>query len=532
MKKILALILALIMLMSVAAPAVYATDVITQTPVIFIRGASRYLYESDDVMSDETQIFPLNVDLGEHLSNVLKPCLEELAKGVVTDNYDAYCDELYNACAPLYEDVILDKNGEASDGSGDGTNVYKFDRPRKSKNFGLWDYDFGFDLRLSPLEIADDLKIYIDLVKEATGKDKVAIVGRCFGGNVVSAYLEKYKEHAIENVESVIMYISSTAGVDSIGALFAGEIKLDADNVDRFVEYVSNDMGVIEDKDMQSLITASVDLLNYAKVLGIGTDTLQYIVDKVKDNLVPRLALASYGTFPSYWSMVPTKYFEKAKAMIFSGKEEEYAGLIEKIDAYYNTVQLNYEDTMKYLDSQGVKISVVSKYNLPVLPLYDGADAQSDFIAETRAVSFGATTAKLDKTLSTDYINSLEDTRYISPDLKIDASTCLFPDKSWFIKDLYHFEFPDSCNYLLGAIIEYGQLTVFDNELYPQYIAYDVETDTISPVTGTDPERPAEGSGEERFSIMIRFFTAIMNFFTKLFNGEFSFGNLFGGDAE
>lgn len=529
MKKFISVILTAIILLSIASPAACAVSSggITQTPVIFIRGASRNLYESDEVISDETRIFPLDVDLGAHISNVLKPCLEALAMGFVTDNFDSYCDELYNACAPLYENVILDKNGEASDGSGDGTNVYKFDRPRKTSDYGLWDYDFGFDLRLSPLEIADDLKIYIDLVKEATGKDKVALVGRCFGGNVISAYLEKYTEHAIENVETVIMYISSTVGVDFIGALFAGKIELNPDNVDRFVEYVSNDMGVIEDKDMQSLITATVDLLNYAKVLGLGTDALQYIIDNVKDNLVPRLALASYGTFPSYWSMVPTEYFDDAKTMIFSGKEDEYAGLIAKIDEYHNTVQLNYKETMLYLDSKGVSINVIAKYNLPVIPLYEGADAQSDFIAETRDVTFGATTAPLDETLSEDYIASLEDTKYVSPDLKIDASTCLFPDRTWFIKDLYHFDFPVTCNSLLAAIVNSnGQLTVFDDEAYPQYLVYDTEADTLTPVTGTDKERPEKGSNEERFSILIRFFTAIMNFFTKLFNGELdlSFG--------
>ncbi len=528
MKKIISVILCALMLMSVAAPMAFATDVVTDTPVVFIRGASRNLYSSDTSDAEETQIFPLNVDLGAVVKEALMPCLEELAAGMLTGNFDSYCDELYNAVAPLYEDVILDKNGEASDGSGDGKNVYQFGCPVQSSNFGLWDYDFGFDMRLSPLDIAEDLKIYIDRVKAATGKEKVAIVGRCFGGNVISAYLAMYPDHAAANVESVVMYISSTVGIELIGRLFAGEIELDADNLDRFVEYAVNDLGFIEDKDLQSLIVAFVDIINYAKALGLGTDALQFIIDSVKDNLVPRLALACYGSFPSYWSMVTPDMYEKARDNVFAGKEDEYAGMIKKLDNYHYNVQLTYEDVMNDLQEKGVEMTVVAKYDVPVVPLYKGAEAQGDFVAETTDISFGATCAAMEKVLTQSYVDSLSDKRYLSPDMKVDASTCLYPEKTWFLKDIFHTDFPDCANRLIGEIVNSkGKLTVFDNPEYPQYLVYDSETDTMAPVDGLDPELPEEGSNEERFSIFIRFFTAILNFFKKLFTGEFSFDGLF-----
>ena len=531
MKQFLAFFLCFLMLTAIVSPAASATSVTTNTPVVFIRGASRNLYESDNVISEETKIYPLEADIGQVVSDALKPCLEDLAKGLITDNYDDYCDELYNSAAPLYENVILDKNGEASDGSGDGQKVETMSAPRKNGNYGLWDYDFGFDLRLSPLDIADDLKIYIERVYKAAGNKKVSLVGRCYGGNVISAYLAKYESHAEQYVESVVMYISSTLGVDMIGALFAGELYLDADNVDRFIEYVANDMGVIEDPTLSSLITALVDLLNYAKVLGLGTDALQYIIDNVKDNLVPRLALASYGTFPSYWSMVPAEYYEKARNNVFAGQEDDYAGMIKKLDDYHYNVQLTCEEVMKRLESKGVAMTIVTKYDLPIVPVYKGAGVQGDFIAETADISFGATCAKLNSTLSENYINSLADTRFLSPDHKIDASTCLFPEKTWFLKNLFHFEFPEAANYLLREIVNSkGQMTVFDNESYPQYLDYNIEADQLTPVTGLDPEEPEKGSGEERFSIFIRFFTAILNFFTKLINGEFSFDGLFSAE--
>lgn len=524
MKKLIAFFLTAIMLMSVALPIASATDVTTDTPVIFIRGASRNLYESDDVISEETKIFPLDIDLGAVIKDALMPCLEQLAMGMLTEDFDAYCDELYNVVAPLYADVILDKNGEASDGSGDGLKVTDFSIPHygQQSNYGLWQCDFGFDLRLSPLEIADDLKTYIDRVYERTGK-KVALIGRCFGGNIISAYLSKYEAHAAEKVESVIMYISSTVGIDLIGALFAGELKLNPDNLDRFVEYVVNDMGLINDTELQDLLVALVDIINYAKVLGVGTDGLQYIIDSVKDNLVPRLALACYGTFPSYWSMVPAEYYEKARDNVFAGVEDEYAGMIAKLDDYYNNVQLTYEDVMNRLQNKGVEMTVIAKYDVPVVPLYDGADAQGDFVAETADISFGATCAPMEQVLPQSYIDSLEDTRFVSPDRKVDASTCLYPEKTWFIKDVFHTDFPECANVLLGKIVDSkGQMTVFSDEAYPQYLDYNKEAETLEPVTGLDPEAPEKGSNEERFSLIIRFFTAFLRFVTKLLNGEFS----------
>lgn len=531
MKKLISVLLVVLMLLSLAAPTVSAVGTVSQHPVVYVAGYGGALYKTDGVASDETEIYPTGVDVGQVISDALKPCLQELAGGLITGNYDRYCDELYNAFAPIYDDLRLDKNGEASDGSGDAHNMQTAYVVNKSSDYTLDDYDFYYDWRLSPMDIADDLKMYIDRVKAATGK-KVALVGRCLGGNIVSAYLAKYEEHAIANVESIVMYIPSTMGIDSIGALFSGEIKLNADILARFANHLLTTKDFIEDPVIKSLVTATIDLFNYVTVLGLGTDALQFIVDQVKENLVPRVCRASYGSFPSFWAMMPPEYIEKAIAFVYKGVEDEYEGMIAKIKDYYENVQLTAYDVMTRLKAAGVGISIVAKYNIPVLPLYEGADSQGDLLAETSDISFGATCSQIHKTLDSSYIDSLEDKKYVSPDLKIDASTCLFPDNTWFIKNISHSDFPDSLDMLIyAAINSSGELTVFDNEKYPQYIDYNAETEEIFPVAGVDPEEPEKGSKEERFSVLIRFITAILNFFTKLFSGELSLGGLFGGET-
>ena len=150
-------------------------------------------------------------------------------------------------------------------------------------------------------------------------------------------------------------------------------------------------------------------------------------------------------------------------------------------------------------------------------------------MASTNQLSYGATCADHGKVLEQSYIDSMseEALKYLSPDKKIDASTCLFPETTWFMKNNLHDDFPDDGNRLIKMLVDtQGKATVFDNAEWPQYVEYipveGAEEGIFVPVEGTDEDivKPEEGSGEERFSIFIRFFTAILNFFTKLFNGE------------
>lgn len=523
-KKTLSLLLCLVMTVAIMAPAASAAN--NPYPIVYLEGYGANLYTEDGNTSSE-QIYPTGADVGATIKEALMPCLKELANGLVTDNYDKYADALYNAAAPIWKDLVLNKDGTAKDGSGDsfinGNLIWK------SYSAELSGYRFAYDWRLSPYDIADELKVYIDNVMSATGKDKVNLVGRCLGGNMITAYLAKYTDHAKEHVDSVMLYVTSSNGIKVLDALFTGEIVLDENNIERFADYLFNNKVIISDPDLKSLVDTLVPFLNEIKVLGLGMDALQLIVDKVKDNLIPRLGLACYVGFPSFWSMVSADKYIQARDYIFKdGREVEYAGMVEKLDAYYYNVQLKMDETFDTLEEAGVDFGVIAKYNVPSLPLYAEADEQADFFTGISNASLGATAAPLDKTLSDSYINSLTDKKYVSPDKKIDASTCRFPDTTWFVKNIVHDDFPDSLhNFIAKFINSNGTMTVFtDTVNYPQYLDYNIEDGSVTPIVGTDPEVPEPGSNEKRFSAFIRFFTTILNFFRKLFSGDFE--NLFG----
>ena len=231
-KRLLALVLSLVMLFSAVAPVAFAAAKNSQYPIIYVTGSRHKIYADKNNPSESNRVWKIGVDVGATVKEALAPCLAELAKGIVTDDYDAYCDELVNCVVPLFEKVVLDKNGEASNGSGIEKESAKITYPKKANNYALMDYNFYYDWRLSPMVVCHQLKDHIDAVKERTGKDKVVIVARCMGANITSAYFTEYYDHAIANVDSIMMYEPSNLGLDVLGAIYSGQIKMDDDRVD------------------------------------------------------------------------------------------------------------------------------------------------------------------------------------------------------------------------------------------------------------------------------------------------------------
>lgn len=514
MKKLISLVLALAMLFTVFTPAVIAAE--EEYPIIYVTGSRHPLYADKNNPSQENRIWKIGVDVGAVVKEALAPCLKELAAGIITDNYDAYCEELINTVVPLFKNVILDKNGEASNGSGVEREAAVRKYPAKSSNFGLMDYNFIYDWRLSPMVVGEQLKAHIERVKTLTGKDKVVLVGRCMGANMISAYFTENYDHAVQNVDNIVMYEPSNLGLDILGAIYSGQLSLDDDRVDEFLNYYLSHENLIEDETTAELVKALVSILNEIRMLGIATGLVNRLLENVKDKLIPELLLGTFGTFPSFWSMVGEEYYEDAKEFVFTGREEEYKRLIEKNDDWYYNVMTKLPETMKSLEKDGVNIGVLVKYNIPSYPFYENAKQQTDMVSDVYHVSYYATSANYGETLSDEYINGLSDLSFVSPDKVIDASTCLFPEKTWFIKNISHDPFPPSIDKLILEFIHsHGELTVFSDERYPQYLSYDSENDTITPLM------PEEDSAETEsfFSRIINFFRLLFKVISDLFKG-------------
>ena len=533
MKKILALILSLVMAFSWAVPVVNAAT--EKTAVVYLEGYGSWLFDENG-----EQIFPVELDIIGGITEVFDEMTLDLIMGKLTGNYDDYSEKMYNLFAPAFAEIKLDKNGEATDENGiyyfgTGSNPVTYVHHSNDRyDYGY--YRFHYDWRLSCEYNAELLADFVENVLASSGADKVSLVGRCLGGNIISAFLENAPEETLSKVDDAVLYIPSTLGVDFIGALFSGNIVLDSNAIDNYVEYSLSGNDILASGgsgDLFEILTVTVNFLNEVYILGFTADEIEKIYEDVKGDTLARILRDSFATFPSFWSMVPAESVEEGIEFIFPTDElkTEYAGLITKIRSYHRNVQLKAEETTKRLSENGMDIMIISKYNFPDFPVSENAMRQSDSTAATFRTSFGATTSDFGNILDKKYTDSVsqENRKYLSADNMIDASTCALPDNTWFIKNLYHDEFPASVDRLINKFIFTENATVNTFAEYPQFLNYDKETDSLSPVTGLDDgDIIVKGTVTSKLASFMKFMNLVIDIIKKVVSGEIDLGALLG----
>lgn len=515
MKKILSVIICMTIILSCFAPS-FASEP-EEYPTVYVIGA----HKNDIYNAQGETVYPLNADLGAIIKETLGPCLKELAKGMITNDYTSYAEEFNASWSPIFKDLILDKNGEVTNGSYTRFQTETDHLAGKTSGFGPWDCRFWYDWRESPIKTAHELKAHIDKVMELTGKDKVQLIGRCYGANVITAYLELYKDHAKTYISDISYYSSSVMGVDFMSALFSGQIKIENEALDSFLDYYISEQGLIGDETCATFAVALIELMNQAKMLGVTGDAFMSFVENFKADLFPLILRNTFGGWLSYWAMVTPDLYEQARDFVFNTEEvrAEYAGFIAKADEYYYTVQVNAIDTMLEMKDAGINFYIFAKYNFPEFPLYEGATAQGDGDTSVYRQSFGATCADYDKVLSEEYLSAVppENMKYISPDKKIDASTCMFPDTTWFVKDLHHNYFAP----LEAPSVEIMRYDItVDSEKYPQYMI-NVNNASLAPFEGTDEDY--DKADENIFIATVDYIKAFFDLIIKLIKDEVKF---------
>ena len=544
MKKALSLILALLLIFPMAVPA-FAAGQVENIPIIMLRGDGTQIYVPDETAENgERNIWGdalSNIeggDIGESIANVLLPFLTE---GLLFDKWDNYYEAFYDEISPIFEELRLDGNGNPRYNSGISKADIAENQSSRKQNPANWqggrykvgNYTYWYDWRLSPEDIIDDLHQYILDVMKTTGKKQIALCGTCFGGAYVLAYLNKYgTEGHIKNVFFNVTVGNSTALLTDA---FCGDIEIDAKAIERFgyqntVIESNSFAGLISSTPlMNEIIFTSYDLLAQVGVidkLGLSFDELY---QKIYEGLVPRLAIAIFATFPSYWSIVEPARFEEARDFVFktagAGFEEEYAGLIEKINNNYKNVTSRKEEIIKACQEKGVHFGALAKYGVQMYPFVESQDQISDEIVDLHHASFGATVAN-------DVYSSFDDAyieiakangtaKYISPDRQIDASTSLFKDSLWVVKNAYHDYFVQDYK-IIEEFCRNTNFTIYDNPDFPQYFIYipgsmeldedgtkDFDTGTVEIMTEENchltlwDEMP-EGSKEEEPTIFSR----------------------------
>ena len=509
-KKAIALVVCLSIALTAVlgiAPVSSAAEDGADIPVVHVVGTGTPIVRKTETGETET-VYPMQIPEG-YIEEKAEIFLPVFAEAFFTQEWDEFCDVLYECLSPIFSSFALDKNGEITDGSyvnWSWTVDSLREDTRGDGTFGVTDYQFHYDWRLDPMVTADTLHQYIEDVMLVTGAEKVALYGRCLGSNIVAAYMQKYDG---EHIAEVIHYCSAVYGATQCSKIFTGELYLHADGIERFIYDINLDI----DEYLMEFLRAFVSLMNKTYGLDIASWAVNNVMKDIYHDIIPRVIVESYGTFPAYWSMVSIGDYDRAKETVFYGSDiSEYSKLIEKVEYYRNNVQLKFEENVKAQAERGIEYSNIVKYGKQTIPITENGDDLSDALVTVTESSIGATASLVNGTLSDEYIEKAKANgtdKYISPDKQIDASTCLSPDTTWFIKDIQHKDFPSCVNGLVSEIVNNDNYTVWSDAEYPQYLVYDEAANTLSPMTAENQNTT------ERWEVT--FFDALIRFFKNLF---------------
>lgn len=554
--KIISVVLAVVMMFSLVAPVAMAAVDNEQTPIIYIRGNGEPLYNAQgERIAAEIEDVSLGGDDGddgssmetiiETTTNILLPFVKE---GLLQDKWDNYGKVVYEEFSPLFEEAILDGNGNPKNGTGVHPDVLA-NAERQSHIdkgtdgvFDMYDYSFVFDWRLDPYEHVDRLHQHIENILAATGKSQVSLVSRCLGGAIVNAYLERHGDKGL--VKNVVYTETMSNGADLISKGFSAQLEFDSKAVQRYLGQMMHcgDTGFGTKLSVPALakeiISRTLDLLTQTGVTGTALKGIEGLYDRLYKALVPALFHAlGQGSQPMYWTCVKEEDFDLALDIMFGEEGSEgrvyYAGLIEKILYYREHVTSKLPELYKkFSEEYGVHIATVVKYGYINDPITEGRTDLSDGLVSLKDASFGATTAKAGAKLSENYTNNRiaeGKGKYISPDKEVDTSTAFFPDTTWVIKNVHHNMFATEME--IATEICRGTEVTVETSSYPRFIMFDEFTRKWTPMTEDNcadldfmSSVTEEPTLKTRLLSLIRFSVSVMKLFVGLLTGEIKLG--------
>ena len=533
MKKLISVVLALLMLagcVQIALAAEAPNGMVY--PTIYIRGKTDKLYNNIGTadeweLSDSSRVFSKEVtDIKTYATDKAKELLPEFGIAMVTDNYDAWADKMSAMLEPIYRDFVLDKQGKARPNSG-----VKFDyntpRALASNDHDYMAsgtvYGFPYDWRLSPLDVADQLKTYIAAVCRVSGKDKVNLVSRCEGCCVSLSYFYKYGDE--NKIANNVMLGSSALGVVYASNIFAGKFDLNADALNRYVglnfatgskDSFGDDL--FGDAVIRTFLRETIMLLSVTHATDKPTEKVIGLIDKLAPMVAPGLLMSSYGTCPSYWAMVRDDDYEDAKKFAGLTGNAEWADFVAKIDEYHYHVQKKAPELLKALQAKGVQTGILVKYGGENLPIIKDCNEVSDNTTLAKDASFGATTAKVNAPFPAEYIAS-RPAGMVSPDGLIDASTALFPETTWYIKYFPHAWWGGKVKDFAEQYLRSGgTLRVGDPGAMPRFQVYNDKDGTLKEMTDDNANSQSNYYKTNKLSALFSFLAAFIPFLRRIFD--------------
>lgn len=490
--KLFALTLAFIMAFSVLPVSFAATET---CPIIYIPGiAASTLYHDIDDPSSEV-VFPSVDEVKKMVTDKIAPALIVYAADKDADKLASVVSDQLNI---IFAGWFNDPDGSPAGNSGV---IVKYPAT-VSKNSTV---TFNWDWRGDPFDAAAKLNAFVDYVCQKSGSSKVALATHSLGSVVALTYLNVYGDSKISGIVYDTPVID---GVNYIGQFMLGKFETDGEGL---VNAVNGIFSASEDK---ALAESIMDIFSLAGLTSDVSGLLNSVLDDLapviyRDTLVPLFA-----RWPSIWAMTPEEDVEYAMDYVFSKylTDEDSSVLKAKIEKYNSEVREDRYEKLLSFDENG-RFALITRYGFMSLPISSKWNETGDSVVDTKSSSLGATLAPYGEVLSEHYLSD-KASKYISPDKTVDASTCLFPEKTWFIKNLNHADvsvtMPFYSSLLFGA-----QEATCDNFTLSRFSAYDVENDTVTEDNSEPVVNKEKSPLEKLFSFLRAFFAKILSIFKK-----------------
>lgn len=482
MKRTLSVFLAVVMAFCLFIPAFASAE---QTcPAIYIPGIdASAVYADKDDPSSRIKI-PGKDETAELVTGKLIPSLISYADH---NNADILASEVSEAINGTFGTWFNN-----SDGTPVGNAGVLPQLPEPDTLSVKSDLRFSYDWRGDPMVIAAELDEYIDYVIENSGCDKVALTCHSLGGCIVLTYVSLY---GCDKLSAVIFDTAAFEGVAIATNLLTGKMNFDSEY---FADALKTFLGENEYKE---LIGSTLDIFEEK-----GTELINSAINRIAPVIYKETLIPVFGTWLTMWSMVDDEKIDEAMSFVFDGvcKDEDMSALRSKIESYNTLVRGKKQETLRALDEK-VKVAVISRYGFASLPLVETAGVMSDGVIETKNSSLGATTAPYGDYFDETYLEG-KDMKYISPDKTVDASSCLFPEKTWFVKGAQHYMDYLTRNNLYQALLFSDKEVTCDDGVFDRFMAYDEATGSLK----------ADSSAPEKTE-KLTFFDKIFNFFKNLY---------------
>lgn len=390
---------------------------------------------------------------------------------VLTKDYDAFADKLIPAVDGVFGALANDEEGNST------PDVTTKEELPTDPTHGLeGNYYFGYDFRADPLTIADDFDKFVDRVLEITGHDKVRLRASSMGGVITMSYLHKY---GTQKIKSVIFQCCPIQGTAVAGDLFNGRLEITEESVYR---YAATALPTMLDGFGEFIVMGLVNIVYKSGFLGWVLDKANTVVDNCADRVFDELLIPVFKANCGIWSFVPDAYYESAKEFMLG--ENPNAVLEARIDDYHYNVQSRAGEILNDVLDSGVPVMIVAGTAIQRTPLVPTWHNDSDGTVDTKYASVGGTIAELGTTLGDTYVQAIDDGHnHISPDNRIDASTCVLPDNTWFVTPMLHSTTHDGHGELYRWFFENDDegVNVWSDPDYPQFLQNNVDAQTLTP---------------------------------------------------